>query len=91
MASTAYDSKSGTISIERIRPPKWEQVQFLSLSLGLHCIAGCMLHGPVNPTRGKKEADSSKMLCIFNTHLPFDGAYCSCIAAVQQPRLRNKN
>jgi hypothetical protein len=50
-----------------------------------------MLHGPVNPTRGKKEADSSKMLCIFNTHLAFDGAYCSCTAAVQQPRLRNKN
>jgi hypothetical protein len=76
--------------LERIRPPKREQVQFLFLSLGLHCIAGYMLHGPVNPTRGKKEADSSK-ICIFNTHLPFEGAYCSCTAAVQQPRLKNKN
>jgi hypothetical protein len=50
-----------------------------------------MLYGPVNPTRGKKEADSLKMLCIFNIYLLFDGAYCSCTAAVQQPRLRNKN
>jgi hypothetical protein len=54
-------SLKSNFSIERIRPPKREQVQFLFLSLGLHCIAGCMLQGPVNPTRGKKEADSSKI------------------------------
>jgi hypothetical protein len=77
-----------SIVLERIRPPKREQVQFLFLSLGLHCIAGFMLHGPVNPARGKKEADSSKMLCIFNTHLPFLMVHT---AAVQQPRLGNKN
>jgi predicted secreted protein len=40
-----------------------------------------VLHGDVDPTRGKKEADSSKMICRFNTHLVFGAEYGSCTAA----------
>jgi hypothetical protein len=60
--------------IERIRLPKREQVQFLFPSLGLHCVAGCMHRGSVGPPCGKGRAGSSKMICRFNTHLPFGGA-----------------
>jgi hypothetical protein len=59
-----YKNRSA-VKLERIGPPKREQVQFLFLSLGLHCIAGCVLRGSVNPPRGEEGADSSNMICIL--------------------------
>jgi hypothetical protein len=52
------------MKLERIRPPKREQVQFLFPSLGLHCIAGCVLRGSLDSIRGEEGADSSNMMCI---------------------------
>jgi hypothetical protein len=61
-------------ALDRIRPPKREQVQFLFSSLG-----------SVDPTRGEEGADSSNTICILKPHLPVDSAGCA-----QQPRLGNK-
>jgi hypothetical protein len=67
--------------LDRIRPRKREQVQFLFPSLALHRIAECVLCGSVDATRGEEGADSSNMICIFETYLPFDSACCSCTTA----------
>jgi hypothetical protein len=42
-----------------------------------------MLYGSVNPTRGEEGDDSSNMIYIFRTHLPFDAIYCRCITTAQ--------
>jgi hypothetical protein len=73
--------------LDRIRPPKREQIQFLFPSLGLHRIVGCVLRGSVDPTRAEEGADSSNMTCIFKTTFLF----ILRAAAAQQPRLGNKN